>query len=1028
MRNPRLPGKIILSTALLIILTGMLSSIVYSNFQGFISASRGKATAIPTEMIKDNELADHLSRTSPFWRQKLSKHIFITIDQELQSLEQHLLQHKSTEGQRLIDKVKISLQRMVSGKQKFLRTSLESSLDSFYKGRTVLEYRLWQLKNLTRNLKMDMAQSRGVHRVYALMNKWLIYVAHREISARRKGILDASSLQIGDQDTEEANTAFSQISELVKITEQDLEDAGKALSQQPTAVQETAPGIEPESLEPVTRQDSQPDLVMEEDTASPKIFEEKTKPPEAPPIPNWMFILGAMGIFIISVLLFRREEKSTHLSALHEGDPTNYLEYDDQNSDDLIEIHTLIDSHSIGDTQVDSTSEFSQEYSIFREAPPISPDHMALQKEPSSLDSDIPETTRSLIEDESPDSGMEEPATDNEMPESTPLQTMVHGFEDAAQEGMTFKLEGLTQELESTLSEKEELAQGMGSILAENESLTEKLEASQTEKENIEKQLEALHAEKEEFTHGLENILAENDSLTEKLETFHTEKEGMEAQLKTLHSREEELSQELKNTIMENDSLTEKLKAFHEEEEGLKQQTESLRVEKEEFTQGMETILTENDSLTNKLEASNKGKENLEKHLKSFHAENEVFAQGLKNTLAKSNSLTKELEASHKEKENLETQLEALHSREEELAQDLENTLAENNSLAENLETSLTEEEDWDKQLATLRTEKENFEKQLESLRAEKEELAQELKTLYSREEALARNLENTLAENSTLALQLETSHEKEEISSKLNAMTEALESTREKNESLEKEQKNIHAKSKTLTQQFKTAQEEIKGLTKDLKSTSTEKEALAKKLKAAQIKNKTITKQNKALTNQLETAQTENVQSIEPEHTLAHELEVMSADVKELKEKLEFTYLKNETLAQEKPESSNTTDLSFDHDTPELMASQAEESVMDDKTVEEMAFSILNSAKDLEIEILTGNDADKKNRNIPSGSLRSDQETSHSDVILLQTILKAAKGFRNINERLYKIAEARLAPSAKDSPEDSKENDSRKS
>jgi tetraacyldisaccharide-1-P 4'-kinase len=109
-------------------------------------------------------------------------------------------------------------------------------------------------------------------------------------------------------------------------------------------------------------------------------------------------------------------------------------------------------------------------------------------------------------------------------------------------------------------------------------------------------------------------------------------------------------------------------------------------------------------------------------------------------------------------------------------------------------------------------------------------------------------------------------------------------------------------------------------------------------------------------------------------------------------------------------------------------MASQAEESVMDDKTVEEMAFSILNSAKDLEIEILTGNDADKKNRNIPSGSLRSDQETSHSDVILLQTILKAAKGFRNINERLYKIAEARLAPSAKDSPEDSKENDSRKS
>ena len=953
MRNPRLHGKIILTTALLIILTGMLSSIVYSNFQGFISASRGKATAIPTEMIKDNELADHLSRTSPFWRQKLSKHIFITIDQELQSLEQHLLQHKSTEGQRLIDKVKISLQRMVSGKQKFLRTGLESSLDSFYNGRTVLEYRLWQLKNLTRNLRMDTAQSRGVHRVYALMNKWLIYVAHREISARRKGTLDASSLHIGEQDTEETNTVFSQISELARITEQDLEDAGEALSQQPTAVQETAPSIEPEipdSLEPVTRQDSQPDLVMEEDTISPKIFEEKTNSPETSPIPNWMFILGAVGVFIISVLLFRREGKPTHLSEPHGSDPANLLEYDDQNSDDLIEIHTLIDSHPIGDTQVESASDFYQEYSIFREAPPISPDHIALQKEPSSLDSDIPETTRSLIEDESTDSGMEELATDNEMPEGIPLQTMVHEFEDAAQEGMTFKLEGLTQELESTLAEKDELTQGMGSILAENESLTEILEASQTEKENIEKKLEALHAEKEEFSQGLDNILAENDSLTEKLETFHTEKEGMEAQLKTLHSREEELSQELKNTIMENDSLTEKLKAFHEEEEGLKQQVESLRAEKGESDQERKTILAENDSLTKKLKTVNEAEENLDKQLKSFHAEKEVFAKGLENTLAESNSLAK----------------------------------------------------------------------QQESLRAEKEELAQELKTLHSREEALARNLENTLAENSTLALQLETSHEKEEINIKLNAMTEALESTREKNESLEKEQKNIHAKSKTLTQQFKTAQEEIKGLTKDLKSTSTEKEALAKKLKAAQKKNKTITKQNKALTNQLEMAQT-----TELEHTLTRELEAMSTEVKELKEKLEFTYLKNETSTQEKPESANTIDLSFDHDTPELTASQTEEPVMDDETAEGITFAVLNSAKDLEKETLPGDDAPMENQDASLNSLPSDQESNHPDVILLQTILKAAKGFRDINERLYKIAEARLALSAKN--EDSEGKDSRK-
>ncbi len=878
MKNPRLHGKIILSTALLIILTGMLSSIVYSNFQGFISASH-KTTAIPSEMIKDNKLADHLSRTSPFWRQKLSKHIFITIDQELQSLEQRLILHDSAKGQRLIGRVKISLQRMIFGKQKFVRTGREASLAPFYTGRTVLEYNLWKLKRLTQSLKMDRAQARGVHRVYALMNKWLIYVAHREISARRKGILNASSLQIGEQDTEEANTVFSQISELARITEQDLEEASEALSQQPTAVQETAPGIEPEipdSLEPVTRQDSQPDLVMEEDTVSPKIFEEKTNSPETSPIPNWMFILGAVGVFIISVLLFRREGKPIHLSALHGSGPANHLEYDNQNSDDLIEIHTLIESHPTGDTR--------EEW----------PD----------------------------DSEREEPAIEIEMPEGIPLQTTVHEFEDAAQENMTFKLEGLTQELESTLSEKEELAQGMGSILEENESLTEKLEASQTEKENIEKQLEALHAEKEEFTHGLENILAENDSLTEKL------------------------------------------KAFHEEEEGLKQQTESLRVEKEEFTQGMETILAENDSLTKKLEASNKAKENLEKYLKSFHAEKEVFARGLENTLAESNSLAKQLETFH--------------------------------------------------------TEKEDFEKQLETLRIEKEELAQELKTLRSREEALAQNLESTLTESNSLEKQLETSHEKEEINTKLNAMTEALGSTREKNKALEKEQKDIHAKIKNLTQQFKAAQEEIKGLTKDLKRTSTEKETLTKKLKTTQKKNKTITKQNKALTNQLEIAQT-----TESEHTLTRELEAMSTEVKELKEKLEFTYLKNETLTQEKPESANTIDLSFDHDTPELTASQTEEPVMDDGTAEGITFSVLNSAKDLEKETLPGDDATKENQDTPLNSLPSDQESNHPDVILLQTILKATKGFRNINERLYKIAEARLALSAKN--EDSEGKDSRK-
>ena len=104
-----------------------------------------------------------------------------------------------------------------------------------------------------------------------------------------------------------------------------------------------------------------------------------------------------------------------------------------------------------------------------------------------------------------------------------------------------------------------------------------------------------------------------------------------------------------------------------------------------------------------------------------------------------------------------------------------------------------------------------------------------------------------------------------------------------------------------------------------------------------------------------------------------------------------------------------STKDLSFDHDAQELTDSQAEEEpALEDTTTEDLA---LSSAKDIETD-----------------SLPSDQEESHPDVHLLQTILKAAKGFRNINKRLHKIAETRLDLSHEDSPADAKENDSKES
>ncbi len=1128
MRNPRLTGKIILSTALLLILMGMLSPIVYSSFQGFITASHGKTTATPREMIEDNKQLDVLSRTSPAWRQELSKHIFISIDQELQSLEQELIRHDSAEGTRLIDKIKISLQRMISGKQEFLRTGQELALAPFYRGRTLLEYRLWQLKKLTQDLEMDQAQAHSVHRVYALMNKWLIYVSHREISARRKGTLGASPLPIGEQSTEETRTAFAQISEVTEITEQDMKEAGQALSQQPSAVQEAAPGTDSKTLQPQTPQESMPNLA-EDNTASPQ--NEDTGSFRESSISNWLILLGAAGVILGTFLILRRKRNSTRLRASYKNNPENHLETDEQEADDLVEIHTLIDSRPTEDTGEEWPN----------------------------------------------DSEAAESAINSETPKGIPSQITVNLLEDDSKEGKTSQLEGLTQELKILHAEKEEIAQEMKTVLAEKDSLTQKLETFRTEKGDLEKQLEslhsgekeltqkleALHAEKEELVQGMDIILAEKDSLTENLETFRTEKNDLVTQLATLRFREEELSQDLENSIAENDSLAKQLEPLQTEKEDLEKQLETLRIEKEDFARQLEKLLaekedsfqalrnklTESNSLTEKLETSRTEKEELDRQLKilrsreeellrkseTLHAEKETIAQERESALAENNALTGQLEIACSENKILEIQLITLHSEKEESARGLENILAEKDSLATQLETLQTEKEGFEEQLQALRfreeklaqeqegtltensllqekletfqTQKEQFTREAEVLRAEKEELGQrledilaennsltkqlealhsreaelaqdlentltgnnslaenretahaetnDLETLRSREEELSRDLETSTAENASLAEKLEASHaetndletqletlqsreeklaqdlentltghnslskpletldnkedllaqEQNDTAAKFETLTETLEASREKNKILTKEQKKFQEKTKKLNAQLKTAQKQIKELTKELKSTPAKNETLTKKLKTAQEKNKTITKQNKDLTNQLETTQAEMDQRIAAEaEGLTRELQAMAFDVEDLKEKLGSTYLENETSAKD-PKSINTTDLSFDHDTPEFADSQAEEPAMDEDTL--------------------AMDTIKENQDFLPASLPEDQETNHSDVILLQTILKAAKGFRNINERLYKIAETRLTPSTKDSTEDSQEKDS---
>ena len=364
MRNPRLPGKIILSTVFLLALIGILASIVYSNFPGYISASNKLNTAAPLEIFEANEMVDNLSRTSPSWRRKLSKHIFVHIDQELNSFEREIIQLDRTEGIRLLERVRLSLQWMIFGKQKFIRTGQETALAAFYTGRTALEFNLWKLKNMTKDSTIEEEKARGVHRIYALVNKWLIYVAHRDISARRKRNFKAAprveTKPARQQVTSEADTAFKQISEVAKITEQDIKDAGEALSQQPAEIQGTAPGIQTNvtvtenavprqsfenkntSPSPTKRKPGHPiksesldyrNLIKEEKAVSQPNLQENVDSPESATFPIIkVFALGVAGILVFWLLLYRKKRQPIRVYYPLFGAYDNQLETSQKNT------------------------------------------------------------------------------------------------------------------------------------------------------------------------------------------------------------------------------------------------------------------------------------------------------------------------------------------------------------------------------------------------------------------------------------------------------------------------------------------------------------------------------------------------------------------------------------------------------------------------------------------------------------------------------------------------------------------------
>ncbi|NIQ00668.1 MAG: hypothetical protein GWM98_09955, partial [Nitrospinaceae bacterium] len=115
-------------------------------------------------------------------RRTLTELIFANIHTELEALEKEMGLQGRTEGRHSIAQARIALNRMTLGKQNYLQTGLEPSLVPFYKGRTQLEQHLWQLDKLAKGMNRGREKSHGIYRIFALVNKWLVYVAHREIN------------------------------------------------------------------------------------------------------------------------------------------------------------------------------------------------------------------------------------------------------------------------------------------------------------------------------------------------------------------------------------------------------------------------------------------------------------------------------------------------------------------------------------------------------------------------------------------------------------------------------------------------------------------------------------------------------------------------------------------------------------------------------------------------------------------------------------------------------------------------------
>ncbi|XP_034999877.2 centromere-associated protein E isoform X3 [Hippoglossus stenolepis] len=480
---------------------------------------------------------------------------------------------------------------------------------------------------------------------------------------------------------------------------------------------------------------------------------------------------------------------------------------------------------------------------------------------------------------------------------------------------LTKKLESTETERDSLLCEKDASFQ---SSSVEKEKLMCRVTSLCEERDQLQETLQELRQEKQQFRAELEDkmetLQCEMKTLTEKLESTETERDSLlcekEASFQSSSEEKEKLLCRVTSLCEERDQLQETLQE-------LRQQKQQLKAELEDQ---METLqcemktLTERDSLLCEKEAS----------FQSSSVEKEKLMCRVTSLCEERDQLKETLQELRQEKQQfraeLEDQMETLQCEMKTLTEKLESTETERDSLLCGKEASFQSSSEEKERLLcrvmTLCEERDQLQETLQELRQEKQQLRAELEdkmeTLQCEVKTLTEKLESTEREQDSLHCEKEasfqsSSEEKEKLLCRVTSLCEERDQLQETLQELRQEKQQLRAE---LEDKMETLQCEVKTLKEKMKSTQTERDNLLCEKEASfqSSSDEKVLCRVTSLCEERDQLQ-ETLQELRQENQqLRAELEdkmtTMQCEVKTLTEKVKSTDKKRDSLLCEKEAS----------------------------------------------------------------------------------------------------------------------------